>query len=51
MGTPPTGALNARGSEKVTISDQYITIARNIYRDCPRGAPGEAKMCKNVLKW
>ena len=23
----------------------------NIYRDCPRGVPREAKMCKNVLKW
>ena len=22
----------------------------NIYRDCPRGVPKEAKMCKNVLK-
>jgi len=21
------------------------------YRDCPRGVPREAKMCKNVLKW
>jgi len=23
----------------------------NIYRDCPRGVPREAIMCKNVLKW
>ena len=23
----------------------------DIYRDCPRGVPREAKMCKNVLKW
>jgi len=23
----------------------------NVYRDCPRGVPREAKMCKNVLKW
>ena len=29
MGTPPTGALNARGGyEKVAISDQYLSIAR-----------------------
>jgi len=27
MGTPPTGALNARGKEKVAISDQYLAIA------------------------
>ena len=23
----------------------------DIYRDCPRGIPREAKICKNVLKW
>ena len=28
MGTPPTGALNARGYEKVAISDHYLAIAR-----------------------
>jgi len=28
MGTPPTGALNARGRKKVAISDQYLAIAR-----------------------
>jgi len=28
MGTDKTGALNARGWEKVTISDQYLAIAR-----------------------
>jgi len=27
MGTLPTGALNARGREKVAISDQYLAIA------------------------
>jgi len=28
METPPTGALNARGVEKVAISDQYLAITR-----------------------
>ena len=28
MGTPPNGALNARGRKKVAISDQYLAIAR-----------------------
>jgi len=28
MGTPLTGALNARGRKTVAISDQYLTIAR-----------------------
>jgi len=28
MGTPPTGALNARGRKKVAIPDQYLAIAR-----------------------
>ena len=28
MGTPQQGALNARGVEKVAISDQYLAIAR-----------------------
>jgi len=27
MGTSPMGALNARGQEKVAISDQYVAIA------------------------
>jgi len=28
MGTPQTGALNARGRKKVAIFDQYLAIAR-----------------------
>jgi len=32
MGTPPMGALNARGYEKVAISDQYLAIARKWFK-------------------
>jgi len=32
MGTPPTGALNASGYEKVAISDQYLAIAHKWFK-------------------
>jgi len=45
------------------VEDRWVYAARhltsiefsfypcNIYRNCPRGIPREAKMCKKVLKW
>jgi len=32
MGTPATGVLNARGVGKVTISYQYLAIARKLLK-------------------
>ena len=46
-----------------TVEDRWVYKARlltniklsfdpcNTYRDCPRGEPREAKICKNMLKW